>query len=109
MARTLRRNMASILWPVLGFLLVGYFSFHLVNGDRGLLAWRALDQEIARARATLAELAAERLVIERRVDRLQAGSLDPDLLEERGRVILNLVRPDEVILMGDGRAGRPAD
>ena len=57
-----------------------------------------LRQEIAAARSSEAELAAERATLERRVALLRPESLDRDMLEERARAVLNLAHPDERVI-----------
>jgi cell division protein FtsB len=94
----LRRRGRAIAGPVLGISLVCYFAYHLIVGDRGLLAWMELTQELRDARATLAALDVERATLERRVGLLQPGHLDPDMLDERARATLNLVGPNEVVI-----------
>ncbi|HSD34245.1 MAG TPA: septum formation initiator family protein, partial [Alphaproteobacteria bacterium] len=81
-----------------------YFAYHAVEGDRGLRSWLKLRQEIADAKSSEAELAAERDRLERRVALLRPESLDRDMLEERARAVLNLARPeDRVILLDRGQ------
>jgi cell division protein FtsB len=82
----------------LGISLVCYFAYHLIVGDRGLLAWMELTQDLRDAKATLAALDIERVTLERRVGLLQPEHLDPDMLDERARATLNLVGPNEVVI-----------
>ena len=100
-------------WPrhawflLLGFSLAVYFGYHAVSGSRGLLTWRELDREVAATREALTQLRAERQALERRVERLRPGSLDPDLLDELVRRRLSFTGPDDVIiLLAPQRAGR---
>src|ERR1051326_3670267 len=95
----LRRRAPGILPPVLGALAFSYFAYHAVEGDRGLRSWLKLRQEIDAARATEAELASERAVLERRVSLLRPESLDRDMLEERARAVLDLARPEERVIL----------
>ena len=44
-------------------------------------------------------VAAQRDELENRVARLSSASLDPDLLDERVRAMLNYSRQDEVVIM----------
>jgi len=94
----LRRRGRAVAGPVLGISLVCYFAYHLFVGDRGLLAWMELTQELRDAKATLAALDAERETLTRRVGLLQPDHLDPDMLDERARATLNLVGPNEVVI-----------
>lgn len=96
--RELRRRSRQIVAPVLGACVIGYFAYHTVQGDRGLLAYMRLTGEVARAEVTLAEVRAERQTIERRVRLLHPDSLDLDMLEERARKLLHRVRDDELII-----------
>ena len=102
--RELKRRAGDVLGPVLGFCIVGYFVYHSIEGDRGLTAYVRLVEQLADARAQLAELQADRQAIEHRVSLLRTDHLDPDMLDERARVILNYSRPDEVIIPEPGRA-----
>jgi cell division protein FtsB len=97
--REIRRRSRLIIGPVLGISLCGYFAFHLVEGDRGLVAWLRLSQQLREARATLADAEAERTTLERRVQLLRPEHLDRDMLDERARSQLNLVGPNEIVIV----------
>jgi cell division protein FtsB len=94
----IRRRARAITGPILAISLVFYFSYHLFAGDRGFLAWIALSQELRAAKATLADLDAQRETLDRRVGLLRPDHLDPDLLDERARAVLNLAAPDEIVI-----------
>lgn len=94
----LRKRAPQVAVPVIGACVAGYFAYHAVQGDRGLIAWLVLNQQIHEAQAVEAELAAERATLEQRVALLRPDSLDPDLLAERARVMLNLAHADELII-----------
>ena len=88
----------QILAPIVFATVFGYFGYHLVNGDRGLLAMAHLQREVLIAEQNLAEAEATRKIWERRVSALRNQSLDPDMLDERARQMLNLAQPDEVVI-----------
>ncbi len=88
----------QILAPVIFATLFGYFGYHLVNGDRGLLAMAHLQREVMIADQNFAEAEATRKIWERRVSELRNQSLDPDMLDERARVLLNYAGKDEIIV-----------
>ncbi len=95
-----------IIAPVAIFSLVAYFAYHAVQGERGLLAWLTVNQELAQARAVQTVLTETRTNLERRVTLLRPDSLDRDMLDERAHAILNYGSEDEVIiLLPNGRAG----
>jgi cell division protein FtsB len=88
----------QILAPVLFATLFGYFGYHLVNGDRGLLAMARLEREVQIANQNLAEAETTKKIWERRVSELRNQSLDPDMLDERARALLNFARPGDIIV-----------
>jgi cell division protein FtsB len=101
----IRRRARLIIGPVLGISLVAYFAYHLVQGDRGLMAWMRLNQQVREAKTTLAAVEAERSTFERRVDLLRSDHLDRDMLDERARVQLNLAGPNDTVIFA-APAGR---
>jgi len=67
--------------------------------DANYLATRQdLDTRIAQLNAELATLKAERSRWERRVSLLQPESIDPDMLDERARALLDYVDPNDLTL-----------
>lgn len=94
----IKRRAKDVIGPVLGFCVVGYFAYHSIEGDRGLVAYLRLTEQIQLARAQLTEVAAERKALEQRVGLLRPDRLDPDMLDERARLLLNLARPDEIVI-----------
>jgi|SRR5581483_11361158 len=95
----LRRRARHVLVPVLGALLVAYFGYHAVEGDRGLFAYLKLMQELRKAEISRDLIHADRMVIERRVALLRPDGVDPDMLDERARLMLDLGRRDELTIM----------
>jgi cell division protein FtsB len=97
-----RRRLRSIL-TALGLylgaaLLIGYFGVNAYTGNHGLRARQNLDQEIAQLSAELATLSAERATLQRRVSLLRSESIDPDMLDERARALLDYVDPSDLTL-----------
>lgn len=105
----LKRKLRAVVVPALGACLVGYFSYHAVQGDHGLIARNHLRTEVAAARATLEQLQAERAVLEHRADLMNPDHIDADMLDEQLRAMLNLAHPDDVVLyFGRGEHPLPA-
>ena len=95
-----RKRLRSIL-TALGLyagaaMLIGYFGVNAYTGNHGLRAQQDLDQQIAELSAEYSQLEGERLRWERRVALLKADSIDPDMLDERARALLNYVDPKDV-------------
>ena len=97
--RELRRRARVIIGPVLGIALTGYFAYNLVEGDRGFIAWTQLTRQIAAQNTRLDQLRVERAALRLNVADLSPDHLDPDLLDERVRETLDLVAPNELVIM----------
>jgi cell division protein FtsB len=79
--------------------LIGYFWFHAFSGQRGLHAKHEIDQQLHELTAELDRLKAEKGLWERKVALLRSDGIDPDMLDERARALLNVAHPNDVILM----------
>jgi cell division protein FtsB len=97
-----RRNYSGkvrqVIVPLAGAALMAYFAYHAVQGDRGLIAWWKLRYEMEHTDVALQELTAEKKALEQRVSLLRPQSLDPDMLEERARIMLGFVHADDRIV-----------
>jgi len=101
--KELRVRARHVVGPVLGIMVVTYFGFHVVHGDRGLMAWWQLRQHIETASVSLGEIEAKRVALERRVRLLHPNSLDPDMLEERARIMLNYGHINDIVALDEKR------
>ena len=97
--REIRKRARLIAGPVLGISLMCYFVYHLVEGERGLISWLRLSQEVKLAKTRLAQLDGEREALDRRVSLMRPEHLDRDMLDERARATLNLVAPHEIVIL----------
>jgi len=97
--RELRRRARHIAPPVLAACVLSYFAYHAVQGDRGLLAWLQLRQDLAAAKAEETQLAQEHARLEQRVGLLRSDSLDADLLDQQAHALLGYGRPDEYVIL----------
>jgi cell division protein FtsB len=98
-----RKRLRSILTTlglyVMAALLIGYFGVNAYSGNHGLKAKEDLDQQIAALSTDLERLKLERAQWERRVALLRSDRLDPDMLDEQARSLLDYVAPNELTLM----------
>jgi cell division protein FtsB len=81
--------------------VVLFFGFHILAGDRGILARPELDRRIMLAEEKLALLRKHHDFLSHRIQLLQAGSLDADMLAETARAELGLYSPNDVIISID--------
>ena len=79
--------------------LIGYFAYHLIVDNHGLRARAKLEDHVAAREGELAGLKAVRQRIERDVALLRAEALDPDMLDERARAVLNFAHPHEIVIL----------
>ena len=88
----------SFLFPLLACAAGGYFGYHLQTGDHGREARANLEGRKAVLEGELAGLAEVKTRLERDVSLLRPESLDPDMLDERARTLLNYVDPRDLTL-----------
>ncbi len=93
-----------MIGPIIGLMVACYFAYHLVEGDRGLLAWGRLSDELKAAKERAVASRDAREAEARRVFQMRSEHLDPDLLDERARAALNLVGPGEVVVQEPNEA-----
>jgi cell division protein FtsB len=78
-------------------LIIGYFGLSAYTGAHGLKAKQDLAQQQAALTADLERAREERKQWEHRVSLLRADRLDPDLLDERARAMLNYAHPRDLV------------
>jgi len=89
----------GVFLPVLGVCVVLYFAYHAVQGDRGIRSLLDYESKVQETTLQLKRIRFERQKLEHRVSLLRSDNLDPDLLEERVRAVLNLAYPNEVAII----------
>lgn len=98
MKLNISRKARQIIDPLIGALIIVYFVYHAVQGDRGLMAWWNLRYEIEKTNFERGEVGATKRALEQRVSLLRPESLDRDMLEERARLMLGAIASDELIV-----------
>jgi cell division protein FtsB len=88
----------AVLPPALFLSLVGYFLWNASQGDRGWRAYEARMRQFETVQKERDQVDAERRVWERRVAALRSERLDPDMLDERARAMLNLAEPSDIVV-----------
>ena len=76
-----------------------YFTFYTINGDRGVLKYMYLKNEIAQSQRIAEQYSQQKQKLEAKVKLLSSSSLDLDLLDERVRFVLNFVGKDEFVIL----------
>jgi cell division protein FtsB len=97
--KDIRAYARQVVGPTLAVSIFAYFTYHAVEGDRGLLAWLQLQQEVESAQGELAKVSRVREALAHQTELLRSEAIDPDMLDERARAVLGLMRKDEVIIV----------
>jgi cell division protein FtsB len=97
--RRLRSALTALGLYILAALLIGYFGVNAYTGNRGLKAQHDLEMQIGELTGEIARLKAERAQWQRRVSLLRSDNLDPDLLDERARALLDYTHPRDLTLL----------
>ena len=103
LVKDIRSYARQVIGPTLAVSVFAYFAYHAVEGDRGILAWLQLTQDVEATRAELGKMTHARQVLEHQTELLRSEAIDPDMLDERARTVLGLVRKDEIVIMKPAR------
>jgi cell division protein FtsB len=95
----LRKVLTALGLSVGAALLIGYFGVNAYTGNHGIRARQGLDLQMAQLETERDTLKNERQRWERRVALLRAQSIDPDMLDERARALLDYVDPRDLTLL----------
>jgi cell division protein FtsB len=95
----IRAFLAALGLYVLAGLFIGYFAVNAYTGNHGIRAKQTLDQRIADLNRDLDVAKVERERWERRVALLKSDRIDPDMLDERARQLLEFADPRDVLTL----------
>ena len=101
--RRIGRNISLVVFPAICCAVSLYFGYSFFFGERGLLALRQTEDELAVAKHDLAAVRAKREALAHRIALLDGKAIDPDLLEEVAHGMLLQTRPDEVAVPREKR------
>lgn len=97
--KEIRHRAKYVIGPFVGIFAVGYFGFHVVYGDRGVFAWRQVEQRLEKAQNVAEQIRRKRFELEFKVRLLKPQTLDGDMLEERARLMLNYGHENDLVIM----------
>jgi len=92
------RGLRRAITPCLGFCALLYFSYHTVQGDRGIIAYLRVNAQLEKTKVALIKSNAEHYNLSRRVRLLRPEFLDRDMLDEQARHNLGLAHPDDLVI-----------
>ena len=97
-----RGRIMRLLPPVAVVLLLAYTADQLLTGERGIVTWRLLDEQVEGIRQKNEAVKADLIRLEDRVNRLKPdtnGRLDEDYVDEQIRTTLPMGKEGEDIIM----------
>jgi cell division protein FtsB len=97
--KRLRTILNALALYVLAALLIGYFGVNAYSGNRGLKAKEDIDRQMASLNTDLTRLKLEHAQWARRVALLKSDAIDPDMLDERARSLLDYANPNDMTMM----------
>ncbi|MGI9483069.1 MAG: FtsB family cell division protein [Hyphomicrobiales bacterium] len=89
---------ARFLFPLGCVTAAGFLAWTAVHGERGLNQLEQRRTTFVELVKTLSDEADTRDAFARRVALMRSGNLDPDMLDERAREMLEFSHPDDVII-----------
>lgn len=98
MTRTATPAFGTLLFFAIAFALSLYFTFAAVQGSFGLFRRAEIVAESQDLRVQLASVRADVARMENLTHRLSDDYLDLDLLDERVRKMLGMLRSDEIVI-----------
>jgi cell division protein FtsB len=93
-----------LLLPLACLFIMGYFAYHAVEGDYGLLALGKLQDRVASLDTELAAARQERQRTESHVALMRPESLDRDMIDERAREALDMADAKDLVIFLDRSA-----
>ena len=84
--------------PLTFLVITFYFTFHLVQGKRGVFRLFEVNREIAKGEKLLAKTQQEKNRLEKRINALQDENIDADMLDEVARMQFGVLLPEEYVI-----------
>jgi cell division protein FtsB len=97
--RNFQRLSQKAIAPFMVLSVMGYFIYHSIQGDRGLLAWFKLQERFHTVEGQLRQVTFERQELEEKVQALRPESINRDLLDQQVRQQLGYTHPDDVVIL----------
>ncbi len=81
-------------------MMLSYFGFHAINGPHGLRSLCLMDLRIAELELKIEKKIRRCKALEKRIALLRDGSMEKDMVDQYIRSQLNMLRQDEVAIIG---------
>ena len=97
--KRLRTILNALALYAFAALLIGYFGVNAYSGNRGLKAKEDIDRQMAALTTDLDRLKHEHAQWQHRIALLKSDDLDPDMLDEQARALLDYADPNDMTMM----------
>jgi cell division protein FtsB len=95
--RALKYRLRALLPPAIFLAITGYFGWNAIHGKSGLQAQQLQRAQLLQAQQDYAQAALLRQQWQTRVADLSGQSIEPDMLNEQAREVLNLAQPSDLV------------
>lgn len=93
-----RLRMRFYILPFIFLMITLYFTYHLIQGERGLFRLFEVNKELDEAQNLLKKSEHEKATMEAKINSLSSDSLSADTLDELGRKELGFIKSEEYII-----------
>jgi cell division protein FtsB len=100
--RSVTRFFMALILPALSIAVVGYFGSYAIWGERGLLALEDSEARLGIQQEKLAQISSDRDRLAHRIQLMEDGHADADLVEELARGQLMDGAPNQVAVPRNG-------
>lgn len=97
----------SLLITVLLIAFQCYLGFNMIGGQFGVTSQKQMRVDIEALKAQSATLQADIDSYRHKASLFDPSKLDPDILTEKARALLQMAQPDDLIVMTDPTTGLP--
>jgi cell division protein FtsB len=99
--RSVTRFFGLLVVPAICMSATGYFGYYAFWGGRGILALSDTRAHLLVEQEQLASLRADRMALQHRIQLLEPGSVDPDMVEELARSEMLDSSPGQIAIPRD--------
>lgn len=94
-----RRKLFRFAPQICGGAALFYFFFHMISGDRGMIAYVRLKREASILKTELTMWEAKNAALENRVNLLKDEHINHDMLEECAMKTLGIVKKGDLVIL----------
>jgi cell division protein FtsB len=98
MLRAIKHRLRALAPPAIFLAITYYFGWNAIHGKSGLEAQAQQRAQLAQAAATYQQVHSQKQDWATRIADLSGQSIQPDMLDEQARMVLNLANPGDMVI-----------